>query len=288
MLVDIHSKVRTALQGEHPSHYTGLGVEYESVREYRFGDDYRRIDWSITARTPPKPGEDQPLFMKEYREEKNLNVLLILDQSGSMEYKRKVLTAVKAALVIADLAQRRGDHMGLVCFRQNIELFLPPKRSSEQAYRILRTLCQSYRTGQASNLRTMAVEVVRTLQRRSIINLISDINHEVSDYVYFARLAWTRGHVVNLLLVADESEMSMPDSGWLTLVEREELRRITVDTSELKELYDIETRRHVKEAIGGCTLFGSKVLLLKTPREVDAKILELARVYRSAREGAYI
>ena len=84
MLVDIHSKVRSALQGEHPSRYKGLGVEYESVREYRFGDDYRKIDWSITARTPAKPGEDQPLFMKEYREEKNLNVLLILDQSGSM------------------------------------------------------------------------------------------------------------------------------------------------------------------------------------------------------------
>lgn len=287
MLVDIHSKVRSALQGEHPSRYKGLGVEYESVREYRYGDDYRRIDWSITARTPARPGENQPLFIKEYREEKNLNVLLILDQSGSMEYKRKVLTAVKAALVIADLAQRRGDHMGLVCFRQNIEVFLSPKRSSEQAYRILRTLCQSYRTGQTSNLRTMAIEVIRTLQRRSIINLITDINHEVSDYVYFSRLAWTRGHTVNLLLVADESEMSMPDSGWLTLVEREELRKITVDTSELKELYDIETRRHMKEAVGGCTLFGSRVLLLKTPGEVDTKIVELARVYRSAREGAY-
>jgi uncharacterized protein (DUF58 family) len=275
------------LQGEHPSRFIGLGIEYESVREYRFGDDYRRIDWNIAARTPPKPGGESSLFIKQYREEKNLNVLLILDQSGSMEYRNKVLTAVRAALVIADLAQRRSDHVGLVCFRDKVELFLPPARSGEQAYRILRTLCQSYRTGKTSNLRTMAIEVVRALQRRSIINLITDINHEAGDYVYFTRLMWARGHIVNILLVADESEINLPNVGWLTLTESEELNKITIDTSEFKNEYDSEIYRLLKGIISGCTLFGAKVLLLKRLREVDAKILEIASLYRLAREGAY-
>lgn len=287
MLIDIQSKVKTMLQGEHPSRYIGLGIEYEGVREYRFGDDYRRIDWSITARTPPKPSGENPLFIKQYREEKNLNVLLILDQSGSMEYRNKVLTAVRAALVIADLAQRRSDYVGLVCFRDKVELFLPPARSGEQAYRILRTLCRSYRTGETSNLRTMAIEVVRALQRRSIINLITDINHEVGDYVYFTRLMWARGHIVNVLLVADASEISLPNVGWLTLTESEELEKITIDTSEFKNEYDGEIYRLLKGIISSCTLFGAKVLLLKSLREVDAKILEIAGLYRLAREGAY-
>jgi uncharacterized protein (DUF58 family) len=188
---------------------------------------------------------------------------------------------------MADLAQKRGDYVGLVCFRNKVNLFLPPARSGEQAYRILRTLCQFYRTGEASNLRTVAVEVVRALQKRSIVNLITDINHEIGDYVYFTRLMWARGHATNILLVADESEINLPDVGWLTLMESEELTKMTIDTSEVKSEYDNEIYRLSKGVLSGCTLFGAKVLLLKSLREVDTKILEMASLYRLAREGVY-
>jgi uncharacterized protein (DUF58 family) len=257
------------------------------VREYQYGDDERRIDWNITARTPPKPSGERTLFIKQFREEKNLDVLLVLDQSGSMEYRDKVLTAVRVALVLADLAQRRSDYVGLVCFRDKVELLLPPTRSSEQAYRILRTLCLSYRTGGASHLRTMAVEVIRALRRRTIVNLITDINHEVDDYVYFSHLLWARGHVTNLLLVADESELSLPNVGWLTLMESEELRKITVDTSEFKTEYDTEIRSVLLGVMSGCKMFGTKVFLFKNTAEVDYKIKEIANSYRLARENAY-
>lgn len=286
-LIDIKSNVKTMLQGEHPSRYVGLGIEYEGTREYRFGDDYRRIEWSVTARTPSRPSGENPLFIKQYREEKNLSVLLVLDQSGSMEYRDKVQTAVRAALVIADLAQRRSDHLGLACFRERVEFFLSPARSGEQTYRILSALCRFYRTGQISNLRIMAVEIVRALKRRSIINLVTDINHNVDDYVYFTRLMWASGHITNILLVADESEIILPDVGWLTLSESEELQKITIDTSEFKSEYDNETHRVLKGIVGGCTFYGAKVLLIKSPHDVDAKILEMANLYRSAREGAY-
>jgi uncharacterized protein (DUF58 family) len=275
------------LPGEHTSRFAGLGVEYESVREYQYGDDERRIDWNITARTPPKPDGERTLFIKQFREERNLDVLLVIDQSGSMEYKDKVLTAVRAALVIADMAQRRSDYVGLVCFRDKVEVFLPPTRSNEQAYRILRTLCMSYRTGGASHLKTMAVELIRGLRRRTIVNLITDINHEVDEYVYFSHLLRTRGHVTNLLLIADESELNLPDVGWLTLMESEELRRITIDTSEFKTEYDTEVHSVLTGIMSGCKMFGTKIFLFKNPREVDYKITEIADYYRLAREYAY-
>ena len=281
------SKVKSMLSGEHPSRYMGLGIEYENVREYMFGDDYRRIDWNITARTPPKPSGEKPLFIRQFREEKNLDVLLILDQSGSMEYREKVPTAIRVALVIADLAQRRSDYVGLVCFRDKAELFLTPSRSTSQAYRILRTLCISYRTGGTSNLRTLAVEVARALRKRAIVNLITDVNHEVADYVYFAHLMWAREHMANLLLVADESEINLPNVGWLTLMESEELQKMTIDTDEFKKEYDIETRSLITRMISGCKMFGSKILMFKGLKDVDAKILEIANLYRQSREGAY-
>jgi len=285
--LDVKSKVKGMLAGEHPSRYMGLGIEYETVREYMFGDDYRRIDWNITARTPPKPTGEKPLFVRQFREEKNLDVLLILDQSGSMEYREKVPTAVRVALVIADLAQRRSDYVGLVCFRDEAELFLPPSRSTSQAYRVLRTLCLSYRTGGKSNLRTLAVEVARALRKRAIINLITDVNHEVDDYVYFAHLMWAREHMTNLLLVTDESEINLPNVGWLTLMESEELQRITIDTEEFKKEYDAETRSLINRMTSGCKTYGSRIMMFKSLRDVDAKILEIANLYRRAREGAY-
>lgn len=287
VLLEIKSKVKSMLAGEHPSRYMGLGVEYENVREYMFGDDYRRIDWNITARTPLKPTGEKPLFIRQFREEKNLDVLLILDQSGSMEYREKVPTAIRVALVLADLAQRRSDYVGLACFRDKAELFLTPSRSTSQAYRILRTLCVSYRTGGTSNLRTLAVEVARALRRRAIVNLITDVNHDVADYVYFAHLMWAREHMTNLLLVVDQSEMNLPNVGWLTLMESEELQRLTIDTDDFKKEYDMETRSLITRMISGCKMFGSRVLLFKGLKDVDAKILEIASLYRHAREGAY-
>jgi len=286
-LFEVKSKVKTMLQGEHPSHFVGLGIEYERTREYAFGDDYRRIEWGLTARTPPRPDGENTLFIKQYREEKNLSVLLILDQSGSMEYRDKVPTAVRLALVIADLAQRRGDYVGLVSFRDKVELFLPPARSVEQSYRILTALCKFYRAGGTSSLRTMAVEVARVLRNRSIVNLITDINHEASDFTFFAQLMRAGGHMANVLLIADESEISLPNVGWLTLTENEELQKITVDTSELKKEYDNEVRILLKGINAGCNYFGGKVLLFNNPREVDNRIPKIAGLYRLSREGVY-
>ena len=287
ILLDVKSKIKSMLAGEHPSRYTGLGVEYENVREYMFGDDYRRIDWNVTARTPTKPTGEKPLFVRQFREEKNLDVLLVLDQSGSMEYREKVPTAVKTALVVADLAQRRSDHLGLVCFRNRAEVFLPPSRSMSQSYRILRTLCLYYRTGGTSDLRTMAIEVARGLRRRAIVNLITDFNHEVEDYVYFTHLMWAREHMTNLFLIVDESEINLPNVGWLTLMESEELLKTTIDTEEFKKEYDVETRSLMTRMMSGCKMFGSRILTFKSARDVDSKILQIANLYRQAREGAY-
>jgi len=93
--------------------------------------------------------------------------------------------------------------------------------------------------------------------------------------------------MTNLLLVVDESELSLPNVGWLTLMESEGLQRMTLDTDEYKKEYDMETRSFVTKMVSGCKMFGSRVLLFKGLKDVDARILEIASLYRHAREGAY-
>jgi hypothetical protein len=151
----------------------------------------------------------------------------------------------------------------------------------------MRTLCVSYRTGGPSNLRALAVEVARGLRKRAIVNLITDANHDVEDYVYFAHLMRAREHIANLFLVVDESEMNLPNVGWLTLMESETLQKMTIDTDEFKTEYDMETRRLMTHIISGSKMFGSRTMSIKSVRDVDAKILEIANAYRQARQGAY-
>ena len=93
--------------------------------------------------------------------------------------------------------------------------------------------------------------------------------------------------MANVLLVADESEISLPNVGWLTLTENEDQQKITIDTSELKSEYDSEIRTVLKNINAGCAYFGGKVLLFNNLREVDARIPKIASLYRQAREGAY-
>ena len=129
--------------------------------------------------------------------------------------------------------------------------------------------------------------MVRALRRRTIVNLVTDVNHEVDDYVYFSHLMWARGHVTNLLLVADESELSLPNVGWLTLMESEELRKITIDTSEFKTEYDKEVHSVLTGIMSSCKIFGTRIFLFRNTGEVDFRITEIADSYRLARENAY-
>ena len=120
-----HRLVSGALQGAYRSNFRGTGIEFEEVRPYLPGDDVRSIDWNVTART----GEP---FIKTYVEDRSLVLQLLVDTSRSMDFgsgrKTKREVAAEASALLAFVAARNQDQVGLCLFAEEPGLHLPPKK----------------------------------------------------------------------------------------------------------------------------------------------------------------
>ncbi len=141
--------VNDALAGQYHSAFKGRGMEFEEVRPYQIGDDVRTIDWNVTARY----GEP---FIKVFREERELTVLLVVDLSRSHEFgsrdqfKRELVAELGATLAFS--AIKNNDKVGLVCFADRVEKFVPPKKGSGHVLRVIRELLAFQPEGRGTNI----------------------------------------------------------------------------------------------------------------------------------------
>src|ERR1700747_846015 len=129
--------VEDLLGGEYHSVFKGMGIAFEEVREYQPGDDIRTIDWNVTARI------GHP-FVKRYIEERELTVVLLVDQSGSNQFgtqlhlKREVIAEVAAVLAFSAICN--NDKVALVSFTDRIEKLVPPGKGARHALRLIRDI----------------------------------------------------------------------------------------------------------------------------------------------------
>ncbi|HWL93824.1 MAG TPA: DUF58 domain-containing protein, partial [Phycisphaerae bacterium] len=123
--------------GQYHSAFKGQGIEFEEVREYAPGDDIRSIDWNVTAR------HGRP-FVKRFREERELTVMLLVDASGSQAFgtagqlKRELVTEVGATLAFS--ATTNNDKVGMIAFTDRIELHVKPAKGTRHVLRVIREL----------------------------------------------------------------------------------------------------------------------------------------------------
>src|SRR5687768_4612110 len=126
--------VRESFSGEYLSSFKGQGLDFDDFREYQHGDEVRFIDWNVTARM------NQP-FVRKFREERELSVVIAVDISGSADYgsqnlsKREV--AAEAAAVLGFSAIGNGDKVGLLIFAKEPLLFIPPAKGSRHLLRMI-------------------------------------------------------------------------------------------------------------------------------------------------------
>ncbi len=220
--------VNDALAGQYHSAFKGRGMEFEEVRPYQVGDDIRTIDWNVTARY----GEP---FVKIFREERELTVLLVVDLSRSQEFgsrdqfKRELVAEIGATLAFS--AIKNNDKIGLVCFTDRVEKFVPPRKGSGHVLRVIRELLAFQPVGRGTNIAAALDHVNRILRSRSVLFLISDFQD--SGYERSVRIA-KRRHDVIVVNVIDRREQSLPKAGLVELVDNETGRRIIVDTSSAR------------------------------------------------------
>jgi uncharacterized protein (DUF58 family) len=217
--------VSSALAGAYRSNFRGTGIEFESVRPYQPGDDVRAIDWKVTARV----GE---AFIKTYVEDRTLILQCLVDTSLSMDFgsrektKREVAAEVSALLAL--VAGRNQDQVGLCLFSDQPGLHLVPKKGQHHVLRLIREVVAAPAEGRASSLTAVLEHQLRHLKRRALVLVVSDFLTGAEDWSdAMARLA--RRHDVIAVRVFDALEEELPARGWIGLEELEGARRVEVD-----------------------------------------------------------
>lgn len=162
--------MESGLTGQYQSAFRGLGLEFEEVREYRAGDDVRTIDWNVTARTGF-------LHVKRYREERDLNVLLVVDLSASTRFGSKVMTVHDLIAEVAGLfalAAARRDRVGAVLFDDGVRTVIPPRLGWRHGLRVVREVLGAEPGGRGTALDQALRATGRMLHRRGIVIILVD------------------------------------------------------------------------------------------------------------------
>jgi len=228
--------VNDALAGRYHSAFRGRGMEFEEVRPYLPGDDVRTIDWNVSARA----GEP---FVKVFREERELTVMLLVDLSASQlfgtrgQLKRELVAEIGATLAFS--AVRNHDKIGLMLFTDAVERFVPPRKGRGHVLRVIRELLAFAPKGRSTNLPAALEHLGRVLRRRSVLFIIGDF-HAAGDERALA--VARRSHDVILVNVRDPAEQRLPAAGLLELEDSETGRRVVVDTSSARVRRLLEQR----------------------------------------------
>jgi uncharacterized protein (DUF58 family) len=216
--------VTSLFSGEYRSVFRGQGIEFAEVRAYQQGDDFRAIDWNVSARMGSP-------YVKTFEEERELTLMLVVDRSGSVEFGRpftKSAMAVEVAAVLALAAARQNDRVGAVIFSGGIDHVVPPAKGRSHVLRVIRDLLAFEPQDQRTNIKAALAYVSRLLRHRSIIVILSD----------FRARGWEEQlgslavkHEVVAITVDDLRESQLPKSGWIEFQDAESGKRMLVDTS---------------------------------------------------------
>ena len=236
--IDIRTRrlANDALAGRFHSVFRGRGMDFDEVREYTPGDEVRTIDWNVTARA------GRP-FVKKYREERELTVLLAVDVSGSGDFgsvsrtKREIEAEV--ACVLALSAVRNNDRVGLLLFSDHIEGFVPPRKGRSHVLRLVHEVLSCKPEHRGTNVAEALDYLNAITKRRSMVFLLSDFQSSGNLNTAIATLRRSlallrRKHDVVALHIDDPRERSLPDIGLVTLEDAENDDVIEIDTGSLR------------------------------------------------------
>ena len=213
--------------GAFNSKFRGGGIEFSEVREYISGEDVKRIDWNVSARY-------NSLFVKEFVEENELNIYLILDFSASNNFgfkKSKLDLSFEVAVSLMFLALKNNDRLGLGIFTDKLEKLIPSKKGKKQLLRIIKELIDYEPKSKETDIMKSLSTLSNKLKRKSVIYIISDfISDTYEKPLKFLKLH----HQVILINISDALEKEIPRIGYAYLEDMETGEQILVNTSDKK------------------------------------------------------
>jgi len=242
-------ELRTRLQvhdmfgGQYHSVFKGQGMDFAEVRQYFPGDDVRNIDWNVSARM------GHP-YVKIYKEERELTVMLLVDVSASNEYgtatslKREVAAELTALFALCALTN--NDKVGLLLFTDQVEHFVAPKKGRRHVLRLIRDVLAFEPQSRGTAINKAVEYSLHALRKRSVVFLISDFVDK--GYEKAIRVAG-RKHDLIAVELYDPRERQILPVGLIPLRDPETDRIAWVDTSSksFRKAFTAETERNAAE-----------------------------------------
>lgn len=221
--------VNTLMAGQYKSVFRGAGIEFEEVREYAPGDDVKSIDWKVSARLG-KP------FVKRYREERELIVMLLVDLSASGRFGTreniKQEIAAETAAILAFNAIRNNDKVGAILFTDQVEHYIPPQKGSGHVWRVIKEIFTHTPQHTGTDVSGAVGFLGRVCRKRSVCFVISDFIVPSSGSVVDRQMkAVSRKHELIQVLVRDPGEFELPEAGIVTARDLESGQLMQLDAS---------------------------------------------------------
>jgi len=218
--------VNDIFAGQYESIFKGRGIEFSEVREYQPGDDIRMIDWNVTARF------GHP-YVKKFIEERELTIILLVDMSASgkfgtyNKFKSEIIAEISAILAFSAL--KNNDKVGMIIFTDQIEKFIPPKKTRTHILRIIREILYFQPQHSLTDITCGLEYLNEVIRRKSIVFLISDF----IDYDYEKALKISnKRHDLICIIISDPREYELPPIGIIEIEDSETGRTMFIDTSD--------------------------------------------------------
>lgn len=197
--------------GLHASPHKGFSVEFRQHRPYVQGDEIKRLDWKIFGRS-------DRFYIREYDEETNLRATIVLDASGSMDYRgtkgiQKFDYARKLAASIAYLLMSQQDAVGLVTFDSKLREFIPNRTRITHLHHLLDAMVKT-KPGKETGLANVIESLAMRLKRRGLVILISDLFDDAPALLRAIGVLRRKGHEILVFQLWDRDELEFPFGTW--------------------------------------------------------------------------
>lgn len=274
--------------GSHASPLQGLSVEFEQHRPYVPGDDVRHLDWKVYART-------DRLAIKQYEQETNLDIVLLVDCSASMRFGTlgmkqgwggtrasastgawtKFDHATATATALAWMALQQSDRVGLSLFADGITQTTGRTSNTGQWRRIV-SILSSRTVDDETDIERMTEQVLSTITNRSLFIIISDLLQDPDSIKSAMARFRHRKHDVICLQVLDHEEIHFTLQDPSLLIDLEQDDRIRIDPPAIRSAYLQAFEAHQQQIRSMLTSFGFDHLLLDSHESVGPAIARLA------------
>jgi uncharacterized protein (DUF58 family) len=268
--------VEGVLAGLHKSPFKGQSVEFLQHREYARGDDLRRVDWKVW-------GRQDRLTVKEFEEETNLRLTLLVDCSASMDYVpdqpaaarlTKFDCAATLAASLAWLALSHGDAVGCAVFDDQVRGAVPARTARSHLASIVEVL-ERPRAGRPTAFAPVLRQVAETLPPRGLVAIVTDLLGDRDGVFQGLRLLRKRGHDLMLLHVMDDDELDFPFAGPTRFEGLELPDHVACNPRALRAGYLAEVDAFLAAARRRAATERCDYALIRTGEPVDAALVKL-------------